>query len=204
MSVKRKSDEPCLRTRKYVKKGITLATVSRELRRMKPEIRQESYNLTIGGGAVDPLQLIIRGTLADPGTQEIRLSRIRLSYVYIPGDPLWGTLYGTKGVSTPLAPLSNNLNGYDIQNFLSPPDATLTSVYKSRNLSGTNKLLASDVNQIVELDHKFSIPKRIRFQNELVNTIPANFIGDPIYYIGGHRHPSINRIVRVTIWYTSN
>lgn len=173
--------------------------LSRAVAAQKPELREESYFVTIPQNATAPVALLIRASMEslDAGASEIRLHRIRTAHVHSGSDPLWHTLYSPKGTASATACLYNAANAFDVANFLATPDMTQSTVYKSLNLSG--KIESANTQSLIVMDQRFSIPKKIRFDNEIL----AN--GNPIdqfYYIGGNRSISGTRLICVNIWYT--
>lgn len=177
-----------------------LNRLSRAIAAQKPELREDTYFLSIASGRTTPLDLLVRASMEslDPGCSEIRLHRIRLAYTHFPTQPLWQILYTPKGTASPTACLYNTGNAWSVENFLSPPDATQSTVYKMLNYSG--KIEDARANQIIAFDQRFSIPKKIRFDNEVLA------LGNPIdqlYYIGGAKDTVTARNICVTVWYTS-
>ncbi len=173
--------------------------LSRAIAAQKPELREESYFVTIPANATAPIPLLVRASMEslDAGASEIRLHRIRTCHVHTVGDPLWHTLYSPKSTASPTACLYNAANAFDVSNFLATPDMTQSTVYKNLNLTG--KIESSLTQQLISMDQRFSIPKKIRFDNEIL----AN--GNPIdqfYYIGGNRSISVAKTLCVNIWYT--
>jgi len=182
---------------KYLNSKIN--KLSRAIAAQKPELREESYFVTIPASATAPIPLLVRASMEslDAGASEIRLHRIRVALTHQPADALWHTLYSPKGTASATACLYNASNAFDITNFLATPDMTQSTVYKSLNLTG--KIESSLNQQLITMDQRFSIPKKIRFDNEIL----AN--GNPIdqfYYIGGNRALATTRNVCVNIWYT--
>ncbi len=182
---------------KYLNSRIN--KLSRAIAAQKPELREESYFVTIPANATAPVPLLVRASMEslDPGASEIRLHRIRTAHTHTISDPLWHTLYSPKSTASPTACLYNAVNAFDVANFLATPDMTQSTVYKSLNLTGK---IESNLNQqLITMDQRFSIPKKIRFDNEIL----AN--GNPIdqfYYIGGNRAVASTRLICVNIWYT--
>jgi len=203
MAAKRKSSPTRVSTIPRPVKA-RLDKLSRAVARSTPEVRQESYAVAITANTTTPALLISTGlNLVPNGSQEMRLHRIRLSYIYQPGDGLWGMMYGlkgttatsTKGLYTPSTP-------YNVSNFLNMPEQSNIKVYKQVNLSGTVKVDSTDTtaHHLVTMDQRFSIPKKLSFDDPNIGmgVVPA----DQIYYIGGNWSASTLRYVYVTIYYS--
>lgn len=173
-------------------------TLSRQVSSIKPEVRQESYYLQINAGQSTPINLIQSRVLQDAGTQQIRLHRIRISYEYVPGDALWGVLYGVdSGPNT--TPLYAPTLPYDLRNAMIPLDRTTGKVYRELKLSEMGNFNPTLSQQVMELDYTFSTPKILPLESEGLFANSTKHI----CYIGGHRHPTQARNVYVTMWYTS-
>jgi len=179
-----------------------LDRLSRQVKSNAPEIRQDRYTVTIPAGTLAPLPLLVSLSLnaRDTGTAEIRLHRIQVTYNHIPGDRLWSTIYGHINNGNPVVGLYNPTNPFSPDNLFGEPDATTIKVYKRLNFSGTTKVLPSDTNQFLTVNHRFSIPKKIRFAS---GGIGAD-IFDNIFYIGGNWNAAAARTMTVNVWYHNN
>lgn len=182
--------------------------LSRVVSRMKPEVRQESEVYTLTSVATDgatqlPIPLIFARSLQDAGTQEIRLHRIRVAWSYAGSDQQnWAVMYAPilntasllqHGLYNPALPHSSS-------NYQVPIDSTNARVYKTLNLPVDKDIKVGDTNSIMVMDHRFNIPKKIRFAEEGGSTTPI----DQIYLIGGPKGASFTQYCVVTLWYTNN
>lgn len=198
-------------SRPYKKRNVMLSKVnnlSRTVSRMKPEVRQESESMTLTSIAADgatqlPIPLIFARTLQDAGTQEIRLHRIRVSWVYGGSDQQnWAIMYSPilntaslaqHGLYAPTTP-------HNSTNYMVPIDSTNARVYKTLNLPVDKDIKVGDTNSIQVMDQRFNIPKRIRFAVEGGTATPI----DQIYLIGGPKGSSFTQYCVVTLWYTNS
>lgn len=179
-----------------------VSTLSRQVNRMKPEIRQESYTLTVVASRETPIPLINDRQLQEAGVQEIRLHRIRVSYSYVSDMQNWAVMYSPAGNYSDLTAhgLRVPTSAHSIENFFCPLDSTNSKVYKSINLVTDLNIKSSDVNTLVNIDHRFSIPKKIRFMSEGTTSLAM----DQICLIGGPRGLLVNQGMTVTLWYSHN
>lgn len=170
-----------------------LNRLSRQVNAQQPELRQDGYLITVAAGEPLPIPLIVIGSMTslDEDSTEIRLHRIRVSYTYTLNDPIWGYLYNPKYGATSYTGFFNGGSPWSETNFLVPIDRSKVNVYKEINLSGTNRL-ENRAGQIITMDQKFSIPKKIRMADVI----------DQIYYVGGNRSALGNRTMYVTLNYT--
>lgn len=72
-----------------------LDSLKRKVISNTPEVRQASYVLTITAAQTTALPLI-QPTLIDAGTEEIRLHRIAVNWLYINGEFPWGIIYAPR------------------------------------------------------------------------------------------------------------
>lgn len=188
------------------KKPRTLARrvdrLSRQVARSLPELRQETFVITIPAGSNVPQALIGTRVLQGNGTQEIRLHRIRVAWTSFSDGQPWATMYSpvTNTTSISAHGLYDPAVANNAVNFYVPIDRTNSAVYVSKNFFLENQVnLPSMQNFPMTIDHRFSTPKRIRFAEEGTTSTPL----DQIFYIGGARSNTNARDIYVTLWYTS-
>lgn len=193
-------DNPYKRPSKIPRTVATkLNRLSRAVAAQKPEIREDTYFITVNAARTAPVDLLVSASMEslDPGSSQIRLHSIRLAYVHTVGDALWQLLWTPKGTASSVASLFNTTNSFDVANYLSTPDSTQATVYKMLNFTG--KIQAELANQIISFEQRFAIPKIIRFDNEKLAS------GNPIdqfHYAGGCRSAGAARTLCVTVQYT--
>jgi len=197
------STEQATKKRKGLSRTVSLPKLSNEvssLRRTvnasKPELRQASYPLTIALNSTVPTPLI-DPTLIDAGTEEIRLHRVTVNWIYTIGDYPWGIIYAPRqGYQDNQIP--DGANPYSVTNFLRHLDATKQRIFARKNF-GKEIATGADGDSILEMDKKFSIPMKVGMVNPGTKTVNHN----QLFWIGGNWAADAPRVIEVTVWYTS-
>lgn len=198
MAYKRKynvvTPSPCKKRRTLYS---DIRALRRDVRRNKPELRQESYTVTVGAGTTSAIELI-DPTFIDNGTQEFKLHRITVNHAYVNGDFPWGIIYAPReGFNSTQLP--NSGDAHDVDNFLEHLDRTKQRVFLRKNFSSIINS-GSSTDELLEMDKRFSIPMRIGLTAAGGTSVAHN----QLYWIGGYRDASVARAISVTIWYTAS
>jgi len=187
--------------RKTPPRTVSLDRQVQSLRRViysnKPEVRQASYDITIAANSTNAAALI-DPTLIDAGTEEIKLHRILVSWLYITGDVPWGIIFSPRQGYLPNQ-LPDSGAPYSVNNFLKFLDQTKQRVFSRRNF-GREIATGADSDSVLEMNKKFSIPMKVGMSNPGVQSAQHN----QLYWIGGHWNDAEPRVISVTVWYTSS
>lgn len=199
-------DRPVKAARTSLSRDV--ARLKRQVAANRPEVRQQSYTVTIAPGPPTKAPT----ALIDPSTiigDEFRLHRITVSYSVpvtdtgVGRDLQWGLLYSPKQgfSSTDLVGISP----YDPTNWLYIQDSTKQRVwnrfYESEKY-GYNSLGDKPSVRLISMEKKFSIP--MKCANTQPNQQDPTVVHNQIYYVGANTDTTAATTLYVTIWFTDN